>query len=166
MAFAGLPQHLHSIGTMAANFGHTLLAIGIQSEGTPDLWLGHAPLLDIIQLILAAIGIYACARRFRSGRNPFLLLGLLLGIVLISFGGPVAIGLLLPFLYLLVASGLFKLLNDWLAVFPRNPIARFTGIFIACALVFFSVLYQWRAYFIAWPHNTTTRATFRHHQTD
>jgi hypothetical protein len=49
---------------------------------------------------------------------------------------------------------------QWFTVFPRNPIARGSGIAVICLMLFFSVLYQTRVYFVAWPHTTATRQAF------
>lgn len=165
-AVFGLPEHFASLPSILTNFWHMLLAIGIRSDSAPDLWLGHAPLLGIIQIILLIGGVYSFLRHLKLLRTLFLIGGLVGGLILASLNGPVTIAVILPFLYLLIAGGLYELLHEWLAVFPRNPIARFTGIGIVCIVVFFSVLYQWRAYFVAWPHNSITRATFSHRQPD
>lgn len=158
--FFGLPQHLPSIATIGENALHTVSSVVLRSNGSPELWLGHAPLLGVIQSALLLAGIYTFTRHFRLSRSLFMLFGIVISLVLISLGGPVSIGMLVPYLYLLIAGGLYELLHEWLSVFPRNPIARFAGVTIVCTLVFFSVLYQWRSYFVAWPHNDKTRATF------
>ncbi|HXR49972.1 MAG TPA: hypothetical protein VN778_03015, partial [Verrucomicrobiae bacterium] len=67
---------------------------------------------------------------------------------------------LIPLLYLFIIHGLRQLLGQWLTVFPRNPIARFTGIGIICLMLCFSILYQVRAYFVAWPHTSATLQTY------
>lgn len=157
---AGLPQHLHTLSHIGSNFLNAVLSIGIRSNGDPFLWVGHAPLLNIIELVLLVVGIYYYLYEVRSARAIFWGGGTLLSIVLISLGGGVGFASLIPLLYLAVAGGIDHLLSEWLRVFPRNPIARATGIILVSTMLFFSILYQVRSYFVAWPHAPTTKHVF------
>jgi hypothetical protein len=137
------------------------MSIGVRSDGNPLLWVGHLPLLTAVELAFGAIGIYCYLQRRRSLRALFLAGSILTSLVLISLGGNVGFACLVPLLYLLIVEGLDHLLDQWLTVFPRNPIARFTGVVVICIMLFFAVLYQVRAYFVAWPHSTATTQVFR-----
>jgi hypothetical protein len=161
MSILGLTGSLHHISSLGGNLWHSILSIGMRSNGSPLLWIGHSPLLNVAEVILGAIGVYYYAFQQRSVRG--LLLGgiTIMGIILISLGGGVAIVCIIPTLYLLIASGLNHLLEQWLAVFPRNPIARGAGALLISIMVAFSMFYHVRAYFVAWPHNPATRQTFR-----
>lgn len=161
---AGLPSHFISASHMLSNLGTALLSIAMHSNGTPELWLGHAPLLNIIEAMLLLLGAYMLSQKIHSVRSLGLLGATLISLILISLGGPVGFTSLVPLLYLYIAGGLHALLQRWLNVFPRNPIARTSGIGLVCVLVFFSVLYQWRSYYVAWPHNTATKQVFNKHQ--
>jgi hypothetical protein len=163
---AGLPQHLHTLSHIGSNFLNAVLSIGIRSNGDPFLWVGHAPLLNIIELVLLVIGIYYYLYEARTARAVFWGGGTLLSIVLISLGGGVGFASLIPLLYLAVAGGLVRLLCVWFGVLPRNPIARATGIILISAMLFFSILYQVRSYFVAWPHAITTKQIFDHRLPD
>lgn len=159
-----LPDTVHQLLQIPSNLLRVLLGIGFYSPGGSELWVGHAPLLDAIELILAAMGLYYYVRREQSVRTVFMLGSTVVSLLLVSMGGPAVFASLVPLMYLFVASGLDHLLGQWLGVFPRNPIARGFGIAIVSIMLFFSVLYQTRSYFIAWPHNTTTRHDFSHPQ--
>ncbi len=163
-AVGGLPSHFISVSHMLSNLGNALLSIAIRSNGTPELWLGHAPLLDIIEAMLLLLGVYTLIQKINSIRSLGVLGAIFISLVLISLGGPVGFTSLVPLLYLCIAGGLYVLLQLWLRVFPRNPIARISGIGLVCILVFFSVLYQWRSYYVAWPHNIATKQVFSKHQ--
>jgi hypothetical protein len=128
----------------------------------PEQWLGRAPILDAFTLIACIVGIYFYALNWHSSRSRSIGLLFGLGIVLVTLGGPVGISVLIPILYVAVAAGLTYLLRDWLKVFPNNPLARGLGIGLVSLAVALSCLYNARAYFIAWPHNTVTKATFQH----
>lgn len=161
---AGLPDNLATLRHVPHQLLAAVLSIGIHSNGNPELWVGHLPLLNIIEIILGLAGAYYYLVRERSIRSIFLLGSVVLSLVLISLGGAVGYTSLVPLLYLLIASGVEHLLGRWLAVFPRNPIARSTGVVLICIMLFFSVLYQVRSYFVAWPHAAVTRQTFDHKQ--
>jgi hypothetical protein len=154
----GLPTTIHSIGQIPSHILQTILSIGVRSDGTPLTWLGHSPLLSVVELILAVIGIYVYLER--SLRSILLTTALIIAVILISLGGGVSIAYLVPLLYLLVAGGIKHFLDEWLNVFPRNPIARGFGISIVIIMLSFSVFYHLRSYFVAWPHNSATKQVF------
>lgn len=160
LAAAGLPHNLSALSHIVTNFGHNALAIGIHGKGNPLSWVGHAPLLNAAERVLLALGAYAYLFRRRSLQAFFVATSVAISLLLISFGNMVGFASLVPLLYLLIVHGLDHLLGRWFAVFPRNPIARLTGVAVICAMLAFSILYQVRVYFVAWPHNAATRQTF------
>jgi len=160
LAVAGLPHNLDALSHTGVNLLHNAAAIGIHGKGNPLSWVGHAPLLDAAERVLLALGAYAYLYRERSLRAFFTATAAVISLVLISFGNGVGFACLVPLLYLFIVHGLDHLLGRWFAVFPRNPIARLTGVTVICILLLFSILYQVRVYFVAWPHNAATRQTF------
>lgn len=166
LTILGLPQNLHQLADFPHQLLDSVLAIGIRSNGSPTFWVGHAPLLNVIEVVLAIIGVYTyiyLIRKTSAHRFMFVIGSSLLAIVMISLGGSVMYACLVPFLYIFIQSGLSYLLGLWQTVFPRNPIARASGVLLVSVMLFFSVLYQVRSYFVAWPHDTATQATFSHH---
>jgi hypothetical protein len=161
LSAAGLPQHLGTLKDFGTNLLHNALGIGIYSNGSPLVTVGHVPLLGVAERVLMVLGLYAYLWRGRSVRAWFITGTAVISLLLMSLGGGVGFAMLLPLLYLLVVHGLDHFLSRWLFVFPRNPIARLAGVGVVCAMLFFSVLYQVRVYFVAWPHNPTTQAAFR-----
>lgn len=160
---AGLPAHFTSVIHMADNLATAFLSISIRSNGSPELWLGHAPLLDVAEGVLLLLGVYFFAKRLRSIRSIGFFVAVAITLLLIGLGGPVAISALVPLLYIAIAGGLQVLVKRWQVVFPRNPVAQLAGITLVFIVVSFSVLYQVRAYYVAWPHNDATRQIFRRH---
>jgi hypothetical protein len=156
----GLPHNLHALTHVATNLWHVLLGIGTHSTGDPLYNVGHVPLLNTVELALGAIGLYVHVRHERSDRSVFLIGSIVLSILLISLGGAVGYAALIPLLYLLIGRGVNHLLGRWFTVFPRNPIAKAAGIVFVCGMLFFSVLYQVRSYFVAWPHTDSTKQVF------
>jgi hypothetical protein len=85
----------------------------------------------------------------------------LAGLLLVGLGGPVGLSLLVPLLYVWAAAGIAYLTREWLQVFPNNPLARSLGLGLIVLAVGLGCIYNLRAYFVAWPHNQTTRVTFQ-----
>jgi len=164
LASTGLPPTLHSVTHIAPNLWDTLLSVSIYSTGTAVWWVGHAPLLNVAEVVLAVAGMYYYMRHNRTGSTLFIMSTMVLAWLLIGFGGSVSIAFLIPLIYLSIARGIDQLLERWFTVFPRNSIARFTGIAALCIMLAFSVLYQVRSYFVAWPHAAATRHEFHQKQ--
>jgi hypothetical protein len=158
----GLPAHFSS--NIFEQFVTVPVHLLVRGPKSPDLWLGRAPILDAFVLACAIIGIYFYASRWRSKRSRLLAAVFAIGWLLVSLGGPVGLSVLVPLMYLAAATGIAYLLHDWLKVFPRNPLARGLGVSIIAVAVLASCVYNFRAYFVAWPHNVITEATFRYHR--
>lgn len=159
----GVPHELRTLTGFPVNLAHTIVAIGIRSFGTASEWLMHLPLLNAIEITLLAIGVYYRLYKERSLRAVFMGSATCIAVALASLSGAVDFACLIPLLYLYCAEGINKLTGQWLKTFPRNPIARTVGVVAICLVLSFSVLYQVRLYFVAWPHNSNTRQTFSRH---
>ena len=122
----------------------------------PFKWLTNTPILDVFSLFMVIIGIYA----YRVGHHPVrgraLAVMAILTVVLISLDGAAALGLLMPIIYLLAASGIGLMLQQWFAIFPRNPLARNIGVAWLCLALVVVGYYHLNRYFVAWPHAATT----------
>jgi len=123
-----------------------------------------APILDAFTLLAAALGIYFYAKHSKAWRSRTIVMMFAIGVILVALGGPVGLSLLVPLLYVTAAAGLAYILHDWLKVFPNNPLARGLGISLVALLVGLSCIYNLRAYYVAWPHNPDTKATFKYHR--
>ncbi len=156
----GLPVAFPTLSVFWHNLFGLLLELGWKSNIQPEIALVGAPLLGVISLALVFLGIAAQLQRPRLHTNYYLILSVPLTIILVSIGGPVTYVMLAPLLYLLMAGGLYYLLDQWLQVFPKNMIARFVGVTFISILMLFSVFYQLRSYYVAWPHATPTKAVY------
>jgi hypothetical protein len=58
LSAAGLPQHFGSLRNLPVATIKTILAVGVRSNGTALLWVGHSALLGAVELILGALGVY------------------------------------------------------------------------------------------------------------
>lgn len=164
LTWLGLPSEwgtpLHIVKEIVAVPVHLF----IRGPQYPELWLGKAPILDIFCLTLAIIGFYFYATRLSAIRSKLLIGALIVGALFVALQGPVTISLLVPLLFVFVATGLAYLLKEWLQVFPNNPIARGLGLGLVMIAIATSAVYNTRAYFVAWPHATETKSTFRYHR--
>lgn len=159
----GLPTQLPIVPTVLHRLTEIPLNLFIYGPNLPGFWVGHTPILNVLETALFVFGTYSYLRHWRLTRviSMFSIFGI--GAVLISLGGPVSLTLLLPFVYLVIAAGLAYLLRDWLSVFPRNPFARNFGLILVTLAVIASCAYHLNRYFIVWPHLAATKQAFDKH---
>lgn len=130
-------------------------------EAIWPLGLGTVPLLDIFTAVMVALGLYHLDHEISRSLTHFVLVGLGLMLLLISFDpSPTDSIILLPFIYILAASGVVMLLSQWYEIFPRNPIARLTAFLPTAVLIIFVIGYHQERYFIAWPQSPETVEAF------
>ncbi len=156
----GLPQHFASPLHIVKEFGAVFYHIFIRGPLLPNLWLGRLPILDIFGVIAALTGIYFYAVHIKATRTHLLFVSFLIGAILIALEGPVSLSIVIPIIYIFIAAGLAYLLNQWLSVFPKNPIARSLGYILISLAIAMSVVYNLRSYFVAWPHNSASISVF------
>lgn len=158
----GLPQNLDTPLNILKHIWEVIFNIAIHGPSNASVWLPQAPIFDIFTLVMAGLGIYFYAKHWRVGRARILLSFFIVGTVLIALSGPVSFSLIVPLIYICVATGIAYLIHEWLQVFPINPFARTLGISLVVLAISLSCVYNLRSYFIAWPHNTITQSTFTH----
>jgi 4-amino-4-deoxy-L-arabinose transferase-like glycosyltransferase len=131
------------------------------SNENPLYWLGRQPVLDVFGSTLFVLGAWSLYKR-RSLDRTWLLFGVIVVTLLWTgiSGNETFIITTLPFVALVVAFGLYDLLQRWYRVFPRNPIARSVGLVLVCVAVVLSANFQLRRYYIAWPNNQQTKQVF------
>ena len=156
----GLPSSLPDIATIWHNFLNLGSLLVWQSNIQPAISLIGAPLYGVISLALIFLGFAAQVKPPRLHTNYFLLLAIPVALLLGSLGGPITYVMVVPLLGLLMAGGLFYLLDQWFQVFPRNPIAKIVGVALLSILIGFSIFYQARSYYVAWPHAKATKAVY------
>jgi hypothetical protein len=156
-SWLGLPElGTITLGGLLANF--IGIFDGLFWSGLPDrsLWLAGTPILDVFAMAMLVLGLYYYQFGYHPLRKRVLFGFGLAAIVLIALGGPVPIALVLPLAYIFVAAGVALMLQQWFTVFPRNPLARTTGLLLISIAVATSCFYQTQRYFFAWPSNPET----------
>ncbi|HYH74425.1 MAG TPA: hypothetical protein VD735_00530, partial [Candidatus Saccharimonadales bacterium] len=132
----------------------------VSNGSNPAIWLGTAPLLDIFSVAMFVMGGYLYLKRITLIRTPIFLSALAAGTLLIALNGGASFSFILPFIYVVITAGVAYLLSQWLAVFPRNPIARGIGVGLVVLLVAFSCAYHLRHYFVGWPQAQATHDVY------
>jgi hypothetical protein len=160
----GLPSHFPGVFHLVKQFFAVFVHLFLRGPKYPELWLDKVPILDVLTLVTAGLGVYFYSRNWRATRSQTLGLFFIVGVILVTLGGPVSISLLVALTYVFAAAGIAYLLREWLKVFPNNPLARGLGIGLVTLAVALSCTYNLRSYFVAWPHNATTKSTFRYHR--
>lgn len=159
-----LPAHFN-LGDMLHTFINVPLAVLIRGQSNPERWLGQLPLLSVFGVAMFVLGVYVYGKQAKPGRvRLIVLLGVIAAGIIALTDRAINMTVIVPFVYLLVANGVSYLLELWLGVFPRNPIARTIGVGLITIVVGLSCLYNIRNYFVAWPGATVTRAVFANKQ--
>lgn len=163
LTLLGLPRQipsLHSMGSHLFSFAKSLVWHG---TGPAEIMLIGAPIFNVIEAGLITAGIVTLVRSIKLRSNLFIGGSVILFILLVVFGGTTYLPIV-PLLYLLLASGIFYLLNEWFEIFPLNPVANVIGTAAICLIVGTSVLFHARSFFVAWPHSDETHEAFSHPQ--
>jgi hypothetical protein len=162
--FIGLPQPFPHISTILHNLWNIPLQLFYtHSTITSDLGTPALLTLDSLAIVMFIFGAYLYLKHFKLVRTNFLIGIFVIACALISLG-TMSVSVMLPFIYMIVAAGISYLLGQWLDVFPRNVIARSTGIVLLSFIIALSCTYNLRRYFVAWPTSTNTRQIFSRHQ--
>lgn len=162
LTWLGLPETMPSLPGYVRNFVDIPVRLFIRNEADPIYGLGRLPLLDAFTGAMTLLGLFASYFHLRLDRTKLVLGAAVIGSVLVAFGGPVSISILLPSVYILAAGGIALMMQQWLTVFPRNPFARWLGIVLVTTAVCMASFYQGSRYFIAWAKSPETRAVFVH----
>lgn len=153
----GLPDQVHSASIYFENAKNTIGGLLWRFNTAPWLWTPGTPILDIVTLVMAILGVYSL--RFEKGliRTQIQLSLFGLYLVLILLLGPVTMLALAPPVYLLATGGFAFMLQQWFAVFPHNPFARTIAITGMIGLLSGVVVYQSYRYFTVWPNHPEVR---------
>jgi hypothetical protein len=127
---------------------------------SPEHWLARLAVLDAFCMAMLGLGGYLYFRYPRLHRTRLVAGVLILSIVLVALGGDVTLTVVIPFIYILVATGTGFLLDRWFVVFPRNVIAQSVGVGLVSIAVLASCWYNLRHYYVAWPNASATRVLF------
>lgn len=162
LTLLGVDGLVISIPTLVLNAGSIVASIFFINTTTSPIGLGRLPLLDIFSLFMFLLGTYYFERRLSLKRSKLLFGGLAMGIIICSLSefNVMRVSLLLPLVYIFISAGIHESISRWLAVFPRNPIARTVGIIVISIALGFTSFYHLSRTFIARPGNPQTRSLY------
>jgi hypothetical protein len=155
-----LPAHVPTVASLwqqAKELGGAIVYRGYYS---PEFWLYGSPLLNTAEMTLFLAGVFVLIQTPRLRKDHYIVGAMLVSIALILLGGSATIAMLIPLMYLVIAGGIYYLLDQWLTIFPRNPIARGLGVGLICITASFSAYYHVQAYYVAWPQAPETEQVY------
>ena len=161
VSYFGLPSMIEPIEWLK-RLVFIPIYIFIRGPLEPTFNLARLPLLDVFSSVLLLLGVYSYVAKIKKQKNTRIALTVIIfSSVMIALNGPLLLPLLLPLVYLFIATGVALLLQQWFTVFPKNPLARSLGVillFLALATISF---YHCKRYFVAWPNAPATKTVFR-----
>ena len=154
-------EGLPSITQYGHNLFITLRELFFLGPTDATRWVGTASLINPFVTVLFLMGLYSYYVQRRLDRVLVILL-VLAGMLLLSgLGGSIDAFAIAPVIYLIAATGIALLLQQWFTVFPKNPIARMFGVACIVLAIGITLQYNLQRYFIAWPR---TPEVHRAHQ--
>lgn len=160
MPLLGLPEQWPAPLAMLENIFKVPYHLFVRNEADPVSWLGTAPILDVFSLTMFVLGGYIYLKKIRLLRTPLFLSVFILTGLLMAVGASITFTVVIPFIYLVIATGVSRLVDLWMDVFPRNPIARTVGWVMIALVVILACSFQLTHYFIGWPDAQITHDTF------
>ncbi len=159
-AWAGIGPVLGQPLDIAMRFLAVPKQLFVAGPADPVYWLGRLPLLSVFETLMLVVGVYFYVRHFGAARARFILILSGIAWLVYAIGGLTSLSLIIPAVYLFVATGIAYMLRQWLQVFPQNPIARALGIAVIVTAVLLTSIYQTRSYFVAWRYSPETINVF------
>jgi hypothetical protein len=158
----GVPIEWPSIPQYFINLFSLYGGLFLQSKPLPELTLGKLPLLDIFSSAMLVLGIYYFISRWPNRRSVLILccLAFLPLILALDTHFQMYLALLIPFIYLTVIVGFIELINQWVAYFPRNPLAKNIGIALVVLSISMISFYHLQRFYVAWPNSPQTKSVY------
>lgn len=159
--WVGLPsQGWPDVLGVLQNIIEVPLSLFFRTPSNPEIWLGSLPILDAFGAAMLLLGTWLYLKHARLARSKLFVPVIAGGWALIALGGAVSMSVLVPFIHIIAAVGVTFMIDAWLNIFPRNPLAKAVGFTLIGLAVLVSVNFQLRSYFLAWPNTPQTREVF------
>lgn len=161
LSIAGLPTQLPTVSGQIDHIRTSLAGVFWRYNGSsPALWLAGTPWFDVFTAAMLVLGVYSLRFERKLLRSKLQLGTTALFGLLVLAGGLVSFTALAPIAYLIATGGVAFMLQQWFAVFPRNPIARSLAMCLVVLAVSTSAYYNAYRYFVAWPGSADTSTAF------
>jgi hypothetical protein len=161
LPWLGLTNNIPTPGVYGMNILDSVSNLLIRGPDNPQMWVGVAPILDAFIVVLFLLGSYVAFTQRKLERNKVLFTSLLVLLLLSGFSSSLSSYIMLPLIYIIAASGLGLLLQQWFTVFPINPFARFIGLAVIISVSSLSLVYNMHHYFEVWPKTPAVQAEFQ-----
>ena len=129
----------------------TVIELFFVGPNDPTRWVGTAGLINPFVTVLFLMGLYSYVVQRQLDRVIVIGTLLFILIMLSGLGGAIDSFAIAPVVYIVAATGIALLLQQWFTVFPKNPIARIFGLACIVFAIAVTVQYNVQRYFIAWP---------------
>lgn len=115
-------------------------------------WLSQTPIIDWVTLSFLIAGvIYLIKTKQRPIKKKIIVSFFVLALALIILNGIAYVSILLPIAYLVVGLGITYLADQWMIIFPNNPLARSLGLIMIGLVIFTVCFFHLERYFVGWP---------------
>jgi 4-amino-4-deoxy-L-arabinose transferase-like glycosyltransferase len=153
----GIPTPINYLQNISSVFQYVLW----NSAERPEFHLGTLSQLDIFTSTMTALGLYHYERHFNLLRTRFIIYGLGFSILVLGLtSDETNYVILIPIIYILAATGIVTLLNQWNKIFPINPFARTLGLLPLAIVILMTSQYHLDRYFSAWANNPSVRQIY------
>lgn len=160
-SWLGFSGNLPSLSEYFSNIFRSLNYFLWTSTNNPVHHLANLSYLDIFTSTMVALGLYHYEQHYNFLRTRLIIYGLGLSILLFGLTNDEAnYFLVAPILYILAATGVVTLLNQWNKIFPINPLARTIALIPMALAVLFTSQYHIERYFYAWANNPSVRRVY------
>jgi 4-amino-4-deoxy-L-arabinose transferase-like glycosyltransferase len=155
-----IPHNFAGWMETAKSFVWSLSSLFIKTRHHIDYTVGSLAILNIAQVILGLIGLYAMNKSAK--REAYVAITLIvIGVIFASINqNIVLLTICFPAFAILDAAALRFLYIKWSRVFPLNPLPRALAVILISLLILAHVSYGVRYALAAWPHNQTTRKVY------
>ena len=158
----GIPMNMPTITEYLSNFVHQFTSLFLFIQPYPELFLARLPILDIFSAVMVVLGVYYFIKHMPKRRelSLFIAISVLLLVIPLSENYLLAMTALIPFVYILIPSGIFEILKQWYEIFPRNPVARNMAVIAIVIVVGLATFYNLERFYVAWPNTDATNAAY------
>lgn len=144
--------NLPTLGVLKVNATDLPSQLFLKGINDSSVWLKETPIIDWVSVIFLLLGfIYLYKTKLYPIGKKVLWTFLILSALLILANGVTYVSVILPLLYILIALGITYLTDQWMIIFPSNPLARSFGLVVVGLVIFVVCTFHVERYFIGWP---------------
>jgi hypothetical protein len=156
-----LPSQMPSWGEFLQRLLEAPLSFLWRSQQLPELRLGRQPVLDLVSLTLATLGILYVLRHWRLKRIRYLVSSTALALIIYALNSrPELLSLFIPIAYITIGMGASRLYRGWADMFPKNNLARYIAVLPLTVVILMSFYYNLKYVFQVMPNTPEVVQTY------